>query len=112
MPVQEQVVSLYAGTRGHLDNVPVDDVSRFEAELIEWFRTRHSDILDAIASSGKIPDEDALEEGVKAFAEQFQTTEEAGAEPEAEDTGDERARRAGGRKEGILPEDEISRDEE
>ncbi|MDP9402533.1 MAG: F0F1 ATP synthase subunit alpha [Actinomycetota bacterium] len=112
MPVAEQVVSLYAGTRGHLDNVPVNDVRRFEAELLEWFRTRHSDILDAIASSGKIPDEDALEEGVKAFAEQFQTTEEAGAEPEAEDTGDERARRAGGRKEGILPEDEISRDEE
>ncbi len=112
MPVAEQVVSLYAGTRGHLDNVPVNDVRRFEAELLEWFRTRHSDILDAIASSGKIPDEDALEEGIKAFAEQFQTTEEAGAEPEAEDTGDERARRAGGRKEGILPEDEISRDEE
>ncbi len=112
MPVAEQVVSLYAGTRGHLDNVPVNDVRRFEAELLEWFRTRHSDILDAIASSGKIPDEDALKEGVKAFAEQFQTTEEAGAEPEAEDTGDERARRAGGRKEGILPEDEISRDEE
>ncbi len=112
MPVAEQVVSLYAGTRGHLDNVPVNDVRRFEAELLEWFRTRHSDILDAIVSSGKIPDEDALEEGVKAFAEQFQTTEEAGAEPEAEDTGDERARRAGGRKEGILPEDEISRDED
>ena len=111
MPVAEQVVSLYAGTRGHLDNVPVGDVRRFETELVEWFRTRHSDILDAITSEGKIPDEDALAEGIKAFAEQFQTTEEAGAEPEAEDTGDEHARRAGGRKEGILPEDEISRDE-
>jgi F-type H+-transporting ATPase subunit alpha len=112
--VQEQVVSLYAGTRGHLDNVPVDDVSRFEAELIEWFRTRHSDILDAIASDGKIPDEEALEKGIKTFAEQFTASgeDEPAEEPEAQEQGEEQRRKAGGRDEGILPEEEISRDEE
>ncbi len=111
MPVAEQVVSLYAGTRGFLDNVPVGDVGRFETELIEWFRTRHSDILDAVTNDGKIPDEDALKGGIKAFAEQFQTDVEVAEEPETEDTGDERSTRAGGSKEGILPEDEIEREE-
>jgi F-type H+-transporting ATPase subunit alpha len=77
MPVEEQVVSLYAGTRGHLDAVPVSDVRRFETGLLEWFRTRHNDILDAIRTTGAIPDETALEVGIKAYAEQFQPTEAA-----------------------------------
>jgi F-type H+/Na+-transporting ATPase subunit alpha len=77
MPVEEQVVSLYAGTRGHLDAVPVSDVRRFETGLLEWFRTRHNDILDAIRTTGAIPDESALEVGIKSFAEQFQPTTEA-----------------------------------
>jgi F-type H+-transporting ATPase subunit alpha len=74
MSVQEQVVSLYAGTRGHLDAVPVPDVKRFETGLLEWFRTRHADILDGIRTSGAIPDETALEVGIKAFVEQFEAT--------------------------------------
>src|SRR3954468_19740079 len=77
MPVEEQVVSLYAGTRGHLDAVPVSDVRRFETGLLEWFRTRHSDLLDAIRTTGAIPDESALELGIKSYAEQFQPTAEA-----------------------------------
>src|ERR1700752_3560763 len=48
MPVEQQVVSLYAGTRGFLDPVPVADVGRFEAELIEYFSSRHADIVEAI----------------------------------------------------------------
>jgi F-type H+-transporting ATPase subunit alpha len=112
MPVEEQVVSIFAGTRGHLDNVPVGDVRRFEAELLEWFRARHGDILEGIRTKGVIPDEGALAAGVKAFVEQFQVTEAAAAEePEAEEEGEERRRRAGGRREGILPEDEIHREE-
>jgi F-type H+-transporting ATPase subunit alpha len=74
MPVEEQVVSLYAGTRGHLDAVPVPDVKRFETELLTWFRTRHGDILDGIRTGGNIPDEAAFEAGIKAFTEQFQPT--------------------------------------
>ena len=56
MPVQEQVVSLYAGTNGFLDGIPVEDVRRFEDGLLEWFRSRHGDILDGIKSTGNIPD--------------------------------------------------------
>ena len=75
MPVEEQVLSLYAGTRGYLDPIPVEDVQRFERELLQWFRTRHSDILDAIRSGGAIPDEGALEAGIKGFADTFERSD-------------------------------------
>jgi F-type H+-transporting ATPase subunit alpha len=74
MPVQEQVVSLYAGTNGYLDPVPVEDVARFEEELLDWFRTRHADLLDGIKTSGDIADVDAFEGSLQAFADQFQTS--------------------------------------
>ena len=70
MPVQEQVVVLYAGTRGFLDSIEVSDVGRFESELLDWFRSRHGDLLASIKETGKV-DEDALDAGVKGFAEQF-----------------------------------------
>src|SRR5207253_324435 len=41
MPVEEQVVSIFAGTGGYLDDIPVSDVKRFESELLDWFQTRH-----------------------------------------------------------------------
>jgi F-type H+/Na+-transporting ATPase subunit alpha len=71
MPVEEQVVSLYAGTNGYLDPVPVEEVRRFEAELLEWFRTRHGQILDGIRSTGDIDDVEAFDAAIKDFAEQF-----------------------------------------
>jgi F-type H+-transporting ATPase subunit alpha len=75
MPVEEQVISLYAGTNGYLDPVPVADVRRFENELLAWFRTRHGDILDGIRTGGAIPDQGALDAALKGFGEQFSTTE-------------------------------------
>jgi F-type H+-transporting ATPase subunit alpha len=80
MPVEEQVVSLYAGTRGYLDPVPVTDVRRFETELLSWFRTRHADILDGIRTTGNIPDAAAFEAALKTFGETFQVTDESGSE--------------------------------
>jgi F-type H+-transporting ATPase subunit alpha len=71
MPVQEQVVVLYAGTRGFLDPVPVSDVKKYEGELLDWFRVRHADILDAIRDTGDIADEAAFEAAIKAFGDQF-----------------------------------------
>ncbi|MGH9216482.1 MAG: hypothetical protein ACRDZS_09520, partial [Acidimicrobiales bacterium] len=82
MPVEEQVVSLYAATHGYLDAVPVTEVRRFEDELLEWFRSRQGDILDAIRTDGDIPDLEAVDAAIKNFAEQFsweQAAEEAGA---------------------------------
>jgi F-type H+-transporting ATPase subunit alpha len=71
MPVEQQVVSLYAGTRGYLDPIPVGDVQRFEAELLEYFSSRHADIVEAIRTTGAIPDVDAFETGIGEFAERF-----------------------------------------
>jgi F-type H+-transporting ATPase subunit alpha len=71
MPVEEQVVAIFAGTRGHLDDVPVEDVKRFESELIEFARTRYGSLLDEIRG-GTLPD--GLGDAVTAFKEQFQVT--------------------------------------
>ena len=75
LPVEEQVVSIMAGTGGHLDDVPVDDVHRFESELIEHVRTRHGDMLEAIREKGELPD--GLEDAVKDFAARFEPSAEA-----------------------------------
>jgi F-type H+-transporting ATPase subunit alpha len=71
LPVEEQVVVLYAGTRGYLDKVPVPDVQRFEAELLDTFKTRHSELLTGIRSSGAIEDEDKLKHALQSFADDF-----------------------------------------
>ena len=85
--VEEQVVLIWAGTRGHLDGIEVTDVGRFEAEVLDWFRTRHSDVLADIRTSGKIADEDAFEALIAAFAEQFQgSAPDVESAPDAEST--------------------------
>ena len=111
MPVEEQVVSLYAATNGYLDRVPVEEVRRFELELVDWFRTRHRDILDTTRTDGDIPDVASFEAAIAAFRDQFEVGGVALGEPTAEAQGAEEREMAGGRREGILPEEEISRDE-
>ncbi len=67
--VEEQVVSIFAGTRGYLDDLEVKQVGPFEDHLLEAFRTQHRDILDDIRTTGKLPEGDRLGkaiEGVKA----------------------------------------------
>ncbi|MGK2930442.1 MAG: F0F1 ATP synthase subunit alpha [Acidimicrobiales bacterium] len=71
LAVEEQVLVLYAGTRGYLDNVPVPDVQRFEAELLDSFRARNSELLNGIRTSGAIEDEDALKAALQGFADDF-----------------------------------------
>ncbi|HUF97727.1 MAG TPA: F0F1 ATP synthase subunit alpha [Ilumatobacter sp.] len=68
MAVEEQVVSVFAGTRGYLDDVPVADVRRFEVELLEFMRGRHGGLLSAIKTGG-IPDE--LADAVQSFKDSF-----------------------------------------
>jgi len=83
LPVEEQVVSIYAGTRGFLDGLPIEDVTRFEAELLDWFRTRAPAEMAAVRDAGAIADEEAFGAQVAAFAEQFAPSEAtAAAEPE------------------------------
>ena len=75
MPVEEQVVSIYTGTNGHLDDLPVEDIQRFEAELIENMRTRNAGLLDEIRTSSVLP-EDQVKAAVESFKATFQVTVE------------------------------------
>ncbi|MEZ5309133.1 MAG: F0F1 ATP synthase subunit alpha [Microthrixaceae bacterium] len=89
MPVEEQAVVIYAGTRGYLDSINVSAVARFESELLDWFRNRHSGVLADIRNNGAIPDEDAFDAAIKAFAEQFEEELLADDAPTIEAQGDE-----------------------
>ncbi len=110
MPVEEQVVSLYAGTRGYLDTIPIEDVARFESELLEWVRTRNAGLMSAVVDSGAV-DEEALEAAVSAFAAQFESSDEPeGDEPDAEAQADAEAGVVDA--DHTLPETDIQRPEE
>ena len=71
-PVEDQVASIWAGTKGKLDDVPIEDVRRFESELLDHLR-RNTGVLTTIASSGKLEDdtEAALEAAVGTFRDGF-----------------------------------------
>jgi F-type H+-transporting ATPase subunit alpha len=75
MKVEEQVVSIYAGTGGFLDDIPVEDVRRFEHELQEFMSSRHGDMLETIRTTGNVPEGDALKGAIESFKETFQATE-------------------------------------
>ena len=57
LTVSEQVVSIYAGVRGYLDKVAVGDVVKFDTEVLNEIRTKHSDLLDAIANEKELSKE-------------------------------------------------------
>ncbi len=73
MSVEQQVVSIYAGTSGALDDIPVGEVRRFERELLEWVATRHGGLLAEIRDTGNIS-ADQLKSVVGDFKTQFMTT--------------------------------------
>ncbi len=56
MPVADQVISIYAGTQGFLDDVPVDKVRQFEEDLLHYVTQHHPDLRKEIASISKIDD--------------------------------------------------------
>jgi F-type H+/Na+-transporting ATPase subunit alpha len=72
-PVEEQVVSIFLGTRGHLDSVPVADVHRFESEFLDHVRRNHDGIFGEIRDTGKLSDElaDRIAEVVNGFKQEF-----------------------------------------
>jgi F-type H+-transporting ATPase subunit alpha len=77
VPVEEQVLVLFAVTEGHMDEVPIEDIRRFERGLREYFRDRQSNVLATISESGKLPEGDDLVEGIKAFRQTFEVSEKA-----------------------------------
>jgi F-type H+-transporting ATPase subunit alpha len=78
MPVEEQVVLIFAGTQGYLDELPVEAVRRFETEFLALMRAKHKDILDRIIETRDLDDETTqklhgiLKEFVSAFKASLQ----------------------------------------
>ena len=75
--MEQQVVSLWAGTQGKLDPVPVEDISRFEEEFLDYVKRSHEGIFTTIRETAKFDDDTAssLESAYTSFLEQFETSE-------------------------------------
>jgi F-type H+-transporting ATPase subunit alpha len=71
-PVEEQVVSIYAGVRGYLDAIPAEDVSRYEASLLDNIRANAADVLEAIRTQKDLTPE--IDEKLKGFLDRFAKT--------------------------------------
>ena len=88
-PISQQVISIWAGTNGYLDNIPVADILRFEAELIDHVR-RTTDVLSTIETTGKLDDAtvDALKAATDEVLQGF-TTSDGSLVIEPEDDGED-----------------------
>lgn len=90
LPVEEEVVSLFLGTQGHLDSVPVGDVRRFESEFLGHLRRTHESVLKDIAETKQLSDDGVkfIVEAVEDFKNQFTASNGSsvapGEQPEAE----------------------------
>jgi F-type H+/Na+-transporting ATPase subunit alpha len=92
-PVEREVVSLWLGTTGQLDDVPLEDVRRFEQEFLDYVQRSHRGIFDAIRETGNLSDDTrtALKDATEEFRRSFEVTggkllveEDGEAEGEAE----------------------------
>jgi F-type H+-transporting ATPase subunit alpha len=85
-PVERQVVSIWAGTTGALDDIPVADIARFETDLLDHIAHEHSGIYDSILETGKLEDDtiSSLEKVVENFKKTFDSHDDATSVNEAE----------------------------
>ncbi|MGD9482314.1 F0F1 ATP synthase subunit alpha [Streptomyces sp. TRM70308] len=76
-PTENQIVSIWAGTNGLMDEVPVADVRRFEKELLDYLHREHKDLLTSIREGGKMSDDTLgkMREVVDSFKRQFETSD-------------------------------------
>jgi F-type H+-transporting ATPase subunit alpha len=74
--VEDQVIAIYAGANGYIDDIPVDDVRRFERELLEFIHSRNADIPREIVDSGMLSEEatTALKGAIEEFRRGFVAT--------------------------------------
>ncbi|MDQ0428322.1 MULTISPECIES: F0F1 ATP synthase subunit alpha [Caryophanaceae] len=73
--VEKQVVIFYALTRGFLDDIAINDISRFEAELTSWLDKNHTEILDTIRTTQGLPADDAFGAAINEFKRTFAKSE-------------------------------------
>jgi len=77
LPVENQVLIIYALTKGHLDDIPVVDITRFEDELNLWAKSNATELLNEIKTSGALPNDESFESAINEFKKSFSKTEEA-----------------------------------
>ena len=75
-PVEEQVVSIWAGSNGYLDDVPLEDIGRFEHDFLEFLRRSHAGILTTIRETKALGEDTitALKDAVEEFRKSFETS--------------------------------------
>jgi F-type H+-transporting ATPase subunit alpha len=71
LPVEKQVVILYALTHGFLDSVSVDKILTFEQEMFDYFDGKHAEIFETIRTTKDLPDAEVLDAAIKEFKEIF-----------------------------------------
>ncbi|WP_025273869.1 F0F1 ATP synthase subunit alpha [Haloglycomyces albus] len=89
-PMGEETISIWAGARGHLDDIPVNEVRRFETEFLSYMRANHADIITEAAEGGKKV-EGALDESLSNALEKFKKmfrSEAAGLHPHDAEAGE------------------------
>jgi F-type H+-transporting ATPase subunit alpha len=88
-PVERQVVSIWVGTNGYLDDVPLEDVGRFESDFLDYVQRNQPGIYQAIRETQQLSDDTAaaLKEAVEEFRQTFETTGGGVLAPEDEDEG-------------------------
>jgi len=76
MPVERQVISIFTGTNGYLDELPLEEVKRFEQEFLEMMDLKHADVLETIAVSKELSKETEtkLHAVTKEFVQKFKET--------------------------------------
>jgi F-type H+/Na+-transporting ATPase subunit alpha len=83
MPVEKQVLSIFCGTSGVLDDLPVSEVRRFETDMLDYIEGRHPALLDQIRQTGALPDEETLRSAIDEFKATFAATVEQSRSTEA-----------------------------
>lgn len=77
LPVENQVMIIYALTNGYLDDIPVEDIQRFEEEMNIWMATNTEELLEEIRTTGNLPDTAKMNEAIEAFKNTFLPSESA-----------------------------------
>jgi F-type H+-transporting ATPase subunit alpha len=72
IPVEEQVIVIYAVTEGLMDKVALGDIRRYDEELRQFFRSRHPGLLSEIRDTGKLPEVETVDAAIAEFNESFE----------------------------------------
>lgn len=72
LSMEQQVVSMYAGLNGYIDDLPVSAIGKYQEDLLEYFKGPGKGVLEVIRTSGKLEDEDGLNTALKEFGKSFE----------------------------------------